>query len=386
MIKYLPLFMLIVLCACNRSNKNTSNSETMHEAINTVKISKAPFGDTDQGPADLYTLKNVHGMEVQITNYAGIVVSIKTPDKNGQLSEVTHGFNTLEPYLAGHPHFGALIGRYGNRIGNAQFELDGVVYKLAANNGENHLHGGTKGFDKFLWSASEVRRGNEAGVELKRRSPHMEEGYPGNLDVVVRYWLTNDNSLTIEYEATTDQKTICNLTNHAYFNLAGAGDVLDHELMINADYYTPVDEGLIPTGKIESVENTPFDFRTATPIGARIDADHPQIEIGGGYDHNFVLRHEPGGGKMQLAATVHEKSTGRFMEVFTSEPGVQLYTGNFLNGKIVGRDGKTYARRSALCLETQHFPDSPNKPGFPSVVLEPSSTYRTSTSYRFSTK
>ena len=371
---------------CNNSSTKTQNADVMNQPINVVQVSKDSFGVTPEGTADLYTLTNAQGMSVQITNYAGIIVSIKTPDRKGQIQEVTHGFGSLAPYLDRHPHFGALIGRYGNRIGGAQFELDGTIYRLAANNGDNHLHGGIRGFDKFLWDANEVKAGNNAGVELRRTSKDMEEGYPGNLDVRVTYWLKNDNSLVIEYYATSDKKTICNLTNHAYFNLSGAETILDHQLMINADQYTPVDKGLIPDGRITSVANTPFDFRTATKIGERIDADHPQLNFGGGYDHNYVLNRTSDNEEPQLAATVYAETTGRYMEVFTTEPGVQLYTGNFLDGQLVGHNGQVYNKRSAFCLETQHYPDSPNKPDFPSVVLNPGEEYRTTTIYKFSTK
>lgn len=381
----ISILIISTLMSCSgQSDKATSTS--METQITQVKVTKAFFGNTPDGPADLYTLTNGSGMQVQITNFAGIVVSILTPDKEGKIGEVTHGFNDLDSYLNPHPHFGALIGRYGNRIGKAQFTLDGNKYQLAANNGKNHLHGGVRGFDKYLWEAREVTHGNDAGVELKRLSPHMEEGYPGNLNVTVTYWLNNDNNLLIEYEATTDQKTICNLTNHAYFNLSNRDDILDHELQMNANRYTPVDEGLIPTGEIVEVADTPFDFRKPKAIGENINSDHPQIVIGGGYDHNFVLDREVGAGKMQLAATVYDRHSGRIMELFTTEPGVQFYTGNFLNGSIIGREGRPYSKRSAFCLETQHFPDSPNKPAFPSVILEPGGTYRTSTSYRFSTR
>ena len=371
---------------CNDQNDKSKSHTSMETQNEQVKITRVLFGNTPEGQADLYTLTNQNGMQVQITNYAGIIVSILAPDKDGTLGEVTHGFDNLEAYLGPHPHFGALIGRYGNRIGGAQFDLNGETYKLAANNGENHLHGGTKGFDKYLWEAKAVTRNDEAGVELKRISPHMEEGYPGNLDVTVTYWLNNDNNLLIDYLATSDQKTICNLTNHAYFNLSNGSDILDHELQIKAEHYTPVDEGLIPTGAITSVAETPFDFRDARLIGEYIDSDHPQMVIGGGYDHNFVLKRDVGGGRMQLAAVVYDKKSGRQMELFTTEPGVQFYTGNFLDGSIIGRGGTAYGKRSAFCLETQHYPDSPNKASFPSVVLEPGATYRTSTSYRFSVR
>ncbi len=376
------LIMATFAFGCGNSNQPSEKKEAQMSQAE-LSIQKQQFGQTPDGPADLYTLLNPDGIQVKITNYGGIVVSIEAPDRDGKMEEITHGFDSLSTYLSGHPFFGALVGRYGNRIGGASFVLDDNTYTLVANNGENHLHGGTRGFDKYLWDGKEVSRPGAIGLQLQRTSPHMEEGYPGNLSVTVTYWLEEDNTLLIEYEAETDQVTVCNLTNHTYFNLAGKGTILDHEIMINADHYTPVDEGLIPTGEIESVENTPFDFRTAQPIGRRIDSDHPQIQIGGGYDHNFVLNHEDGQGRMKLAATVHDPSSGRFMEVRTMEPGVQFYTANFLNGSHIGRHGTPYIRRSAFCLETQHFPNSPNEPEFPSVKLEPGEIYQTATSYRF---
>ena len=360
----------------NKSQKST-DPMTFQEEV---------YGETPDGTAHLYTITNQHGMEASVTDYGAILVRLITPDRNGHLGEVTHGFDSLQGYLGKHPFFGAIVGRYGNRIGQARFKIDDKTYELAANNGENHLHGGIRGFDKYLWKAEKVVDDTRTGIKLIRTSPHMEEGYPGNLEVTVTYWLDHDNTLTIDYHATTDQATVCNLTNHAYFNLAGSGTILDHELTINADYFTPVDEGLIPLGELSSVENTPFDFRTPNSIGARIDDSHEQMIKGGGYDHNFVLKRAVGEGAVQLAATVYEPASGRLMEVFTSEPGVQFYTGNFLDGSVVGRNGQSYAKRSAFCLETQHFPDSPNKPSFPSVVLRPGEVYKTTTKFRFSSK
>lgn len=353
---------------------------------NPLKIESSIFGETPDGTAELYRLENSNGMVVEITNYGGIVVSIIVPDSAGNFEDVALGFDSLSPYLEEHPFFGAIIGRSGNRIAKGKFSLDGNNYSLATNNGPNHLHGGIKGFDKVLWSASKIDTTDAVGVVLTYSSKDMEEGYPGNLKAKVTYLLNNKDELQINYEATTDKPTLCNLTNHSYFNLAGAGNgtILDHQLMINADHYTPVDETLIPLGEIAPVEGTPFDFTTPTAIGARINEEHPQIKNGLGYDHNFVLNKEDAG--LTLAATVYEPTSGRVMEVFTEEPGVQFYAGNFLDGSLVGKDGKKYDYRYGFCLETQHYPDAPNQPNFPSTVLNPGETYSTGTIYRFSTK
>jgi aldose 1-epimerase len=340
----------------------------------------------------LYTLTNASGAEVQITNYGGAVVSLKVPDRNGKLDDVVLGFDTLPGYLqTGNPYFGALIGRYGNRIANGKFTLDGATYNLAINNGPNSLHGGKKGFDKVVWTASSVApsANGAVGLELSYQSLAGEEGYPGSLYVKVAYTLTPDNALKIDYTATTDKTTVLNLTNHAYFNLNGAGngDILDHVVQINADRMTPVDENLIPTGELKSVAGTPFDFRQPTAIGARISQNDPQIVFGKGYDHNFVLNgaaKSGGSAAPFLAARVVAPKTGRVMEVLTTEPGVQFYTGNFLDGTLKGKGGKVYNQRYAFCLETQHFPDSPNQPAFPSTTLKPGETYRQTTIYRFS--
>jgi aldose 1-epimerase len=338
----------------------------------------------DGSTAKLFTLTNSRGIEARITNYGGIVVSLKTPDRDGNMAQVVLGFDTLDGYLGTHPYFGALIGRYGNRIANGKFTLGGTTYTLAANNGPNALHGGIKGFDKVLWNAELAASG--ASLILTYVSQDGEEGYPGTLSTKVAYTLSDDNALRIDYEATTDKPTVVNLTNHSYFNLkdAGAGTILDHEIMIAASRYTPVDATLIPSGEIAPLEGTPFDFRTATAIGARIDADDEQIKFGLGYDHNFVL--DRAGDGLVLAAKVHEPTTGRELEVHTTEPGVQFYTGNFLDGSVVGKGGVAYQKRTAFCLETQHFPDSPNHPNFPSTLLEPGQTYRSTTVYKFSAR
>ncbi len=352
-----------------------------------MSITAESFGEMPDGTAvDLYALRNAGGCEVRITNYGGIVVSLTVPDREGKLDDVVLGFETLGQYLAGSPYFGALIGRYGNRIGAARFTLDGVEYTLAANDAANSLHGGDRGFDKVLWQAKAIESEKEDSLELTYLSADGEEGYPGNLSVTVVYTWTGDNELRIDYTATTDRKTVLNLTHHSYFNLAGAGagDNLAHEMLINADRFTPVDAYLIPTGELRGVAGTPMDFRQPTAIGERIDADDEQLALAGGYDHNWVLNGADG--SPAPAARVHEPTTGRIMEVLTTEPGIQFYAGNFLDGSQVGKGGRAYPYRSAFCLETQHFPDSPNRPEFPSTVLGPGETYRQTTVYRFSAR
>jgi aldose 1-epimerase len=351
-----------------------------------ANLKKESFGKTADGQeVELYTLSNANGVETEIATYGGIVVSIKVPDRNGKIDDVALGFDTLDGYLKGHPFFGALVGRYSNRIGKAKFALNGKEYKLAVNNGENTLHGGTKGFDKVVWKARPVTVKDGVALELSYLSKDGEEGYPGNLSVKVVYTLTNNNELKIDYSATTDQDTVVNLTNHSYFNLAGQGngDILGHQIQINADRFTPVDSGLIPTGELRSVKSTPFDFTQLTAIGARVNQDDEQLKLGKGYDHNFVINGKAG--TLRLAAKVVEPATGRVMEVLTTEPGVQLYIGNFLDGSLKGKEGKVYGARYGFCLETQHFPDSPNKPDFPSTVLKKGGRYQTTTVYKFST-
>jgi aldose 1-epimerase len=347
-------------------------------------LTRAPFGKVADGTAvELFTLTNAAGTAVKVTNYGGIITSLRVADRSGAFDDVVLGYDALDGYLKVSPYFGAIVGRYGNRIGGAQFTLDGRTYTLAKNNGPNHLHGGIKGFDKQVWKAEPFERPGETGLVLSYTSPDGEEGYPGTLSVRVTYTLTDKSELAFDYLATTDKPTHVNLTQHTYFNLAGAGksDVLAHEIRLNADRYTPVDGTLIPTGELAPVEGTPFDFRKPHPIGARIDAGHPQIAIGKGYDHNFVLNRQGDG--LTLVARVTEAKTGRVMEVHTTEPGVQFYTGNFLDGSITGKGGRTYQQRYGFCLETQHFPDSPNKPAFPSTVLRPGQQYRTKTVYTF---
>jgi aldose 1-epimerase len=347
---------------------------------------KKSFGKAADGqPVDLYVLTNKSGTEASITNFGGALVSLKVPDRSGKLADVVLGYDNVDGYVKDTSYFGALVGRYGNRIGHAQFVLDGKTYTLAKNNGENCLHGGIKGFNKALWTAKTRSSKDGQSLELSYFSKDGEEGFPGNLKVNVIYTLTDANALKIEYSATTDKKTVVNLTNHAYFNLAGqgSGDILGHLLMIAADQFTPVDAGLIPTGEFRDVMDTPFDFRKPTAIGARIDQADGQLKLGGGYDHNFVLRMKVDGVE-SLAARVVEPTSGRVMEVWTTEPGIQFYTGNFLDGKAIGKGGLSYPRRNAFCLETQHFPDSPNQPKFPSVVLNPGDRYHTITNYKFS--
>ncbi|HWQ55495.1 MAG TPA: aldose epimerase family protein [Bryobacteraceae bacterium] len=355
------------------------------EARREGKVNRQAFGKTAAGEqVELFTLTNGKGMEATITNFGAIVTSLKAPDRNGKYEDVVLGFDSLAGYTGTHPYFGAVVGRYGNRIAKGRFTLDGAEYTLARNNGENHLHGGVKGFDKAVWKARDVSTADTPRLELSYVSKDGEEGYPGNLSVTVTYSVTAAGELRIDYSATTDKATVVNLTNHSYFNLAGQGngDILKHQMMIYADRYTPVDAGLIPTGEPRKVEGTPFDFRKPVEIGARIGEKDEQLVRGGGYDHNFVLN--SGGGTLAPAGRVKEPGSGRVMEVLTTQPGVQFYTGNFLDGTLKGKGGKVYGHRYGFCLETQHFPDSPNRPAFPSVVLRPGEKYATTTVYRFS--
>jgi len=346
-------------------------------------ITRADFGKTKEGVAvSIYTLANNNGLTARITNYGGIVVSLEAPDRNGNRADVVLGFDALDGYLANPgPFFGALIGRYANRIAHARFTLDGRPYQLDKNDGPNTLHGGAHGFDKRVWKPRQLPDG---GLELTYLSKDGEGGFPGNLTVTAVYHLTEANELRIDYTATTDKNTVVNLTNHSYFNLkgAGTGDILEHRLTLNADRFTPIDAGLIPTGELRAVAATPFDFRKSTEIGARIEAGDAQLKLAHGYDHNWVLNRTGEG--LHLAARVEEPSTGRVLEVLTTQPGVQFYTGNFLDGTIKGKGGKAYGRRSGFCLETQHFPDSPNQPAFPSTELKPGSNFQSTTVFRFS--
>ena len=380
-VKLVLTAMALIMVGCEKKGTQTPQ-ETKTREQRVMSIGTKPFGKTPDGQeVDLYTLTNTNGLKARITNYGAILVSLDVPDKNAKLADITLGFDTLDGYIKGHPYFGAIVGRYANRIGAAKFNLNGLEYKLAANNGPNHLHGGIKGFDKVVWKAEDVTaESNQAFVKLSYLSKDGEEGYPGNLTCTVTYTLTKDDQLKISYEARTDKTTILNLTNHTYWNLAGQGngDILGHELMLSADKYTPVDEGLIPTGEIKSVKDSPMDFTKPMIIGSRI------AQVEGGYDHNYVLN--IGGRKVPLCARVYEHTSGRIMEIYTIEPGVQFYTGNFLDGSITGKAGKVYKKHYGFCLETQHFPDSPNKPQFPSVVLKPGDKYTTVTVYKFYTK
>lgn len=347
-----------------------------------ITVKKSDFGKMPDGaPVSLYTITNSKGMEARIITYGGILVSLKTPDRKGTLGDVTLGHDNIADYAADHKtYFGALIGRYANRIGHAQFALEGKVYKLPKNDGDNSLHGGNNGFDKRVWTGREV----PGGVELTCNSKDGEEGYPGNLKAVVTYKLTDDNRLQIHYTATADKDTVVNLTNHTYWNLKGDGDILGNVVTINADRYTPVDAGLIPTGELKSVAGTPFDFRKGMTPGTHINDNDQQLKLGRGYDHNWVLNKSGSG--LTFAARVEDPSSGRAIEVYTDQPGIQFYTGNFLDGSVKGKGGKPAKLRSALCLETQHYPDTPNKPAFPPATLRPGQTYDTTTEFRFSAK
>lgn len=348
-------------------------------------IKKQAFGKTPEGKAvDLFTMVNSKGMEVRAMSYGGIITSLRVPDKNGKLDDVVLGHNSLEGYFPNKPYLGAIIGRYANRIANGKFTLDGMQYTLPRNNGPNSLHGGLKGFDQMVWHTEPFEHSHEVGVAFTYLSKDGEEGYPGNLKIKVTYTLTDDNKLIFDYEATTDKATPINLTQHSYFNLAGEGrgDVLGHQLSLNANRFTPVDKNLIPTGEIRSVEGTPLDFSKPAIIGLRIHDRYDQLVVAGGYDHNFVISRE--GDTLALAARVLEPGSGRVLEVSTTEPGVQFYSGNFLDGTIVGKRGQAYQQHAGFCLETQHFPDSPNRPNFPSTILRPGKIYHSRTIFAFS--
>ncbi|NQT08513.1 galactose mutarotase [Candidatus Bathyarchaeota archaeon] len=350
-----------------------------------MKVESQDWGETPDGQGvQLYTVVNGRGAAAQITNYGGIVVSLKVPDVDGRLDDVVLGYDTLPEYVDDLSYFGCIVGRYANRIAGGRFTLKGVEHTLTANERWNHLHGGIRGFSKVVWGARAVERGGSAGLGLSYLSRDGEEGYPGNLRADVTYLLTEDDELRIEYEATTDRDTVVNLSHHSYFNLGGGGDVLNHDLTLYADRFTPVDGELIPTGELRSVEGTPMDFTAPTAIGERIEADYEQLKLAGGYDHNWVLNREGSG--LSVAARVHHPGTGRTMEVSTTEPGVQFYSGNQLPTQIPGKRGRRYGPHRGLCLEAQHFPDSPNRPEFPSTVLKEGETYRQTTVYRFYTE
>jgi aldose 1-epimerase len=336
----------------------------------------------------LYTLKNESGMTVRVTNYGAIVTSIIVPDRNGKQADVALGYDRVEDYInaVDKPYFGAVVGRYGNRIAKGEFTLDGETYSLLKNNGENHLHGGAIGFDKVVWTVDEYVEGQ--ALTLSYLAKDKEEGYPGNLQLKITYTLADDNSLIVDYHATTDKATPVNVTQHTYFNLKGEGQgtILDHQLMLNAKKFTPVDESLIPTGEMPTVAGTPFDFTTPKAIGRDIGQQNEQLVFGLGYDHNWILDTDGKEGELSLAAQVHEPSSGRVMEIYTTEPGIQFYCGNFLDGRLKGKSGKPYVHRGGFCLETQHFPDSPNQPNFPSTILKPGETYDSKTVFKFSAK
>jgi len=349
------------------------------------QITKEPFGATKEGrPVDLYTLRNAKGMEARICNYGGIVVSLKTPDRDGNLGDVVLGYDKLDDYLKASPYFGCLVGRYGNRIAKGKFTLDGKEYSLATNNYPNALHGGLKGFDKVVWEAKPGQSDLGPTLELRYLSKDGEEGYPGNLSVTAVYTLTEDNALRLDYTATTDKDTVVNLTQHSYFNLAGKGDILGHQVQLYADKFTPVDATLIPTGELRPVDATPFDFRAPAAIGARVNQEDEQLKFGKGYDHNWVINKPMG--ELGLMARVYDPATGRVLDVLSTEPGLQFYCGNFLDGSNAGKGGWVYQFRNGFCMEPQHYPDSPNKPNFPSVVLKPGQEYRNTIIYRFSAK
>ncbi len=356
-----------------------------HAAPAKAGVQQKPFGTRDGRPVNLYTLTNSHGVEVHAMNYGGIIVSIRVPDRKGQMADVVLGHETMEGYIPNPPYFGAIVGRYANRIANGQFTLDGKTYTLPKNDGPNTLHGGTtRTFDKVVWDAEPLK--GKTGVAFSYLSKDGEEGFPGNLKVKVTYTLTDANELILDYEATTDKATPINVSQHSYFNLKGEGngDILDHEILLNADKFTPVDKNLIPTGELRPVKGTPFDFTTSTKIGSRIDDSYEQLQLGHGYDHNFVINRKGSG--LELAARVYEPTTGRVLEVSTTQPGVQFYTGNFLDGTVTGKNGHVYKRRYGFCLETQHFPDSPNHPDFPNTILKPGETFHQKTVFKFSAK
>jgi aldose 1-epimerase len=350
-------------------------------------VEQQPFGTREGRPVTLYKLTNSHGVEVHAMNYGGIILSIRVPDRKGQFADIVLGHETMEGYFPNPPYIGAIVGRYANRIANGTFTLDGKTYTLPKNDGPNTLHGGTtRTFDKVVWEGEPLK--GKTGVAFSYLSKDGEEGFPGNLKVKVTYTLTDGNALIIDYEATTDKATPINVSQHSYFNLKGEGngDILDHEIMINADRFTPVDKNLIPTGELRPVKGTPLDFTKSTKIGARIDDNYEQLVLGHGYDHNFVLNDKPDQNGLKLAARVNESASGRVLEVWTTQPGIQFYTGNFLDGTVTGKQGHVYKRRYGFCLETQHFPDSPNHPKFPTTILKPGETFHQKSVFKFSAK
>ncbi|MGB6476518.1 MAG: aldose epimerase family protein [Candidatus Sulfotelmatobacter sp.] len=372
--------LLIVVFVCNLLPAQETSSKHAHG------VQKQSFGTREGRPVNLYTLTNSHGVEVRAMNYGGIIVSIRVPDRKGEFADIVLGHESLEGYIPNPPYIGAVVGRYANRIANGTFTLDGKTYTVPKNDGPNTLHGGvTRTFDKVVWDDAPLK-GSKPGVTFTYLSKDGEEGFPGNLTAKVTYTLTDDNELVIDDEATTDKATPINLSQHSYFNLAGegSGDILNTELMLNADRFTPVDKNLIPTGELRPVKGTPFDFTTATRIGARIDDNYEQLVLGHGYDHSFIINRKGDG--LELAARAYEPTSGRVLEVFTTQPAVQFYTGNFLDGTVTGKHGHVYKRRDAFCLETQHYPDSPNHPDFPSTILRPGQTFHEKAVFKFSAK
>ncbi len=378
----------ISACQPKNNQSNIDNDMNRISAI-PITINRAPFGKLPDGRnVELYTMRNPNGMEVRITNYGGIITHLLVPDKKGNRDDVVLGFDSLPPYLGEHPYFGAIIGRYGNRIANGEFSIDGKSYSLVTNNGPNHLHGGQNGFNKKLWKAAIKEGRDDMTLSLQYTSPDGEEGYPGKLQAQVEYTLNNKNELRISYSATTNAPTPINLTNHSYFNLTGDANntILDHEMQIYANSFIPVNEFLIPTGEIAPLNDSPLDFRAAKKIGRDIGVEKSQMVYGKGFDHCFVFNKNNESPEVQLVATVYEPNSGRAMEVWTTAPGMQFYSGNFLDGSLIGKNGVAYKHRSGFCLETQHFPDSPNQPNFPTTLLQPGETYQTTTIYRFYTK
>jgi len=377
---------LLAAMGCKPKTETKEETTIAHDSTKTMSsIQKSAFGKLADGQeVTLYTLTNDKGIELKVMNYGGIITSLKTKDKNGVSEDIVLGYDSLAGYLKATPYFGAIVGRYGNRIAKGKFKIDGKEYTLAANDGQNSLHGGLKGFDKVVWNAAEAMTPNGPSITFSYLSKDMEEGFPGNLKSEVTYTLTNDNELKLDYKATTDKATVVNLTQHSYFNLSGNAkrDVLEHTISINADKFVPIDKTLIPTGKLQSVEGTPFDFRTMKAMGKQINDKDEQLDFAGGYDHCFVLN--PSTDSLNHAASVIEPVSGRKLDVYTTEPGIQFYTGNFLNGTITGKYNVVYNKRFAFCLETEHFPDSPNQSQFPSVLLKPGEVYKTSTVYKFS--
>jgi len=373
------LALVLGLPACKKEQPAPGES-TPTKGLPQMDVKNQSFDSLPDGTAvELYTLTNDKGLRARLMTYGATLVSLEVPDKNGRLGDIVLGYDRLDGYVKNSPYFGSIVGRYGNRIAKGRFMLDGLIYRLATNNGENHLHGGVKGFDKVIWKAEPVKEAGAVGVKFSYLSPDGEEGYPGNLKATVIYTLTNDNELRISYEATADKATPVNLTHHSYFNLAeGKNDILGHELMLNAARFTPVDKGLIPTGELAPVQGTPMDFTTPTAIGSRI------VQVEGGYDHNYVLNRSGEG--LSLAARLSDAQSGRVLEIKTTEPGIQFYSGNFLDGTITGKSGLVYRKHYGLCLETQHFPDSPNKPMFPSTILKPGETYKSLTVHKFTTR